>query len=140
MDAPVVITDDEDDLQTIPLRNRIGDCQLREAKVPSLLLQSACMIVLSHVKGHDLTGFGGALKNLGMGCVSTETKRAQHSVNMPQFDEESDCDGCGECADACPTSAITIVNGKPVREVVECIYCGTCFNKCPSDCWVLPPG
>ena len=140
MDAPIVITDDEDDLQTIPLSNRIGDCALREVKVPSLPLKSACMIVLSHVKGHELTGFGGAVKNLGMGCVSTETKRAQHSVNMPQFNEESDCDGCGECADACPTDAITVVNGKPVRAVAECISCGTCFVKCPLDCWVWPPG
>jgi uncharacterized Fe-S center protein len=140
VDAPVVITDDEDDLQTIPLRNRIDDCQLREAKVPSVLLQSACMIVLSHVKGHDLAGFGGAIKNLGMGYVSTETKRAQHSVNMPQFNEESDCDGCGECTDACPTGAIELVNGKPERAVAECISCSMCFRSCPSNCWVWPPG
>ena len=140
IDAPVVITDDADELQTIPIRNRVDDCQLTEVRVPSLPLKSDCMIVLSHVKGHELAGFGGAVKNLGMGCVSTETKRAQHSVNMPQFNEEGDCDGCGDCADMCPTNAITLVNGKPERAVAECISCGTCHLVCRSNGWVWPPG
>jgi len=89
--APVVIGDDEDKQVVVPIRDRINDCQLRNVKVTSWLLESACILVLSHVKGHELTGFGGALKNVGMGCVATETKRAQHWVNMPEFDE-IDCD------------------------------------------------
>ncbi len=139
MAAPIVITDDGDEQETVPIMERIGDCQLREAKVPSLLLKSDCMVVLSHVKGHELTGFGGAMKNLGMGCVSNETKRAQHLVNLPQLNEAG-CDGCGDCVEECPTGAITLVNGKPVRALVECIYCGTCLYKCPSEGWVWPPG
>lgn len=74
--APVVITDDEDKQEIIQISNRINECELEWAKVPSLLLESPCIVVVSHVKGHDLTGFGGALKNVGMGCVSSETKRA----------------------------------------------------------------
>ncbi len=139
VNAPVVITDDDDKQELIPIRNRINDCQLKEIKVPSLLLESACLLVLSHVKGHDLTGLGGAMKNLGMGCVSTETKRAQHLVNRPQLNEAA-CDGCGICADECPTGAITIVNAKPEREDGKCISCGTCWAKCPSQAWVWPPG
>jgi uncharacterized Fe-S center protein len=138
--APVVIGDDEDEQQTIPIANRIDGCELEEVKAPSLLLKSACIIVLSHVKGHLQTGFGGAFKNLGMGCVSTETKRAQHHVIMPEFNEESDCDGCGTCAEECPTGAITMINGKPERVVSECTSCSTCLFKCPSYCWVWPPG
>jgi len=138
--APVVITDDGDELKTIPIVNQIDGCKLREIEVPSLLLKSSCLIVLSHVKGHELTGFGGALKNLGMGCVSTSTKRAEHRVNMPIFAEERECNGCGKCADACPPDAITLVDGKPRRAEAECIYCGACFFCCPSHCWIWPPG
>lgn len=139
VDAPIVITDDEDKQEVIPVRNRVDGCQLSEVKVPSLLLQSACILVLSHVKGHELTGFGGALKNLGMGCVATETKRAQHLVNMPEFNETT-CDGCGICAERCPTGAISLVNGRPEKKVNKCISCGTCLLKCPSDGWGWPPG
>jgi len=137
--APVVITDDEDKQEIIPISNRINDCKLEKAKVPSLLLESPCILVVSHVKGHDLTGFGGALKNVGMGCVSSETKRAQHFVNMPQFNN-SDCDGCGKCIESCPTDAIKLVNETVEREVSECISCGTCLFRCPLHCWVWPAG
>ncbi len=139
VNAPVVITDDDDKHELISIRNPVNDCQLTQVKVPSLLIESACILVASHVKGHDLTGFGGAVKNLGMGCVSTESKQAQHFVNMPQFNEAS-CDGCGICADECPTDAITLVNAKPERETDKCISCSTCLFKCPSESWVWPTG
>lgn len=139
VNAPVVITDDDDKQELIPIRNRINDCRLGEVKAPSLLLHSACLLVVSHVKGHELTGFGGALKNLGMGCVSTETKRAQHLVNTPQLNEAA-CDGCDRCADKCPTGAIMMVKEKPERDAGKCISCGTCLFRCPSHGWVWPPG
>jgi len=138
--APVAITDDEDRLLRIAIKNQIDGCRLTEIKVTSLLLKSSSLVVLSHVKGHELTGFGGALKNMGMGCVSTETKRAQHKVNMPIFAEERGCNGCGKCVDECPTDAIVMVDEKPQRAEAECIYCGTCYFCCPSHSWVWPPG
>ena len=140
VNAPVVITDDADDLQTIHIKNLIDGCEMKEIEVPSLLLKPPLMVVLSHVKGHENTGFGGALKNLGMGCVSTLTKRAQHRVNMPIFAEERECNGCGKCVDACPPKAIKLENEKPQRATAECIYCSSCFFACPSHCWVWPPG
>jgi uncharacterized Fe-S center protein len=140
VNAPVVIADDADELQTIHIKNPIDGCEMKEIKVSSLLLKTPFLVVLSHVKGHENTGFGGALKNLGMGCVSTETKRAQHCVNMPIFAEEKECNGCGKCADACPPKAIKLENEKPQRATAECIYCSSCFFACPSHCWIWPPG
>jgi uncharacterized protein len=140
VNAPVTIADDGDELETIPIENPVDGCELKKVQVPSLLLKTSFLVVLSHVKGHELTGFGGALKHLGMGCVSTQSKRQQHSVNMPIFAEERECNGCGKCADSCPTDAITLVDGKPRRAEAECTYCGTCYFKCPSHCWIWPPG
>ena len=138
--APIVITDDGDDLRAIPVRKQVADCDVTEVKVPSVLLESACVVVLSHVKGHEMAGFGGALKNLAMGCVSNETKRAQHLATTPLFKADADCSGCGDCADACPTDAITLVEGKPQRAAAKCIYCSTCYFLCPSHCWAWPEG
>jgi uncharacterized Fe-S center protein len=141
MNAPIVITDDKDELQTIYVKNPIDGCKLKEVKVPADILKSSCLIVLSHVKGHELTGFGGALKNLGMGCVATATKRAQHAVNEPVFGEEKECTECGKCVNACPAHALEMVDGRPQKKKsAECTYCGTCFFICPSGCWIWPPG
>ena len=76
-----VIFDDADEMKTVPLHHRIDGCEIETVRIPMALVEASCLIVLSHVKGHDLTGFGGALKNLGMGCVSRDTKRAEHMVN-----------------------------------------------------------
>ena len=140
MNAPVEVAGDDDEQQSIQIPSPVEGCQLKQAQVASLLLQSSFLIVLSHVKGHELTGFGGAIKNLGMGCVSTETKQAQHRVNTPIFDDDSDCDACGKCVQACHVRAIELVDAKPIRATAECTACGSCHFVCPSHCWVWPPG
>lgn len=140
VNAPIMVAGDEDEQRSIPITERIDGCRLAEAKVPEMLLRAPFLIVLSHVKGHELTGMGGAIKNLGMGCVCTKTKQAQHNVNMPVFGEAGECDGCGKCAEACPANALEIVGALPVRATTECTACGTCHFVCPSHCWAWPPG
>jgi len=98
MDAPIVIADGDEgyDGSPIPLKKRIQGCKIKAVKVASAIMQADAMIVLTHVKGHLVSGIGGALKNIAMGCVTKEGKAAQHSAHPPILDE-SECDGCGTC-------------------------------------------
>ncbi len=139
MNAPVVIADDDDEMAVVPISQRIDGTNLIEIETPRMLLDCALVVMLTHAKSHDLSGFGGAVKNLAMGCVSKNGKRAQHSVNMPVLREDRECDACGKCAEACPTGAIQMVEGVPVRDDAQCTYCSTCMFACPSHCWVWPP-
>ncbi|MCU0630535.1 MAG: DUF362 domain-containing protein [Methanoregulaceae archaeon] len=88
------------------------------------------MIVLSHFKGHEVAGFGGAIKNLGMGCASAVGKQAQHSAR-PLIIEEI-CVGCGKCIDVCPKTAITLVDEKAAIKNSKCIGCFECMTICPE--------
>ncbi len=138
--APIVIADANGDAGvSVAIQNPIQDCQLREVKVASGIYLASSLLVLSHVKGHSLSGFGGAIKNLGMGCVTKESKRAEHRVNSPSWDEFR-CEGCGSCVEVCPVQAITMSEGKPSRDLTLCTFCSTCRFECPSDAWVWPDG
>ena len=138
--APVVIADENGDAGvSVTIQNPIQDCQLREVEIAPGIYRASSLLVLSHVKGHALTGFGGAIKNLAMGCVTKETKKAQHKVNCPSWDE-SRCDSCESCVEVCPTQAITMSGGKPSRDLAGCIFCSSCLFECPSDAWSWPDG
>ena len=89
-------------------------------------------ISLSHFKGHEATGFGGALKNIGMGCGSRAGKMKQHASGKPAVNEEL-CRGCRRCAKECGSDAITYVNKKAVIDYDKCKGCGRCIGACSYD-------
>ena len=101
----------------------------KTAKVASIFLKSGSLIGLAHFKGHIMTGFGGALKNIGMGCASREGKLAQHSEIAPIVDVQK-CKGCMQCVKACPADAIYSQGMRVVIDSSKCIGCATCIAAC----------
>lgn len=90
------------------------------------------LLVVSHFKGHEISGFGGALKNIGMGCASRRGKLAQHSGLAPKVKAKR-CIGCGTCVDQCPAQAI-LLKSKKARIAPElCCGCGGCILACPNE-------
>ncbi len=101
-------------------------------KVSSAINYADALIAISHVKGHELFGFGGALKNLGMGCGSPAGKQIMHSDLTPKVKEEK-CIACGVCIERCPENAIArLENNKAKINEELCISCGECVAFCPS--------
>ncbi|MGB4338608.1 MAG: DUF362 domain-containing protein [Bacillota bacterium] len=113
------------DAVTVPIRGRL----LKEAKIASAIFHADAMIVVSHFKGHELTGFGGAIKNLGMGCACRQGKQVQHSEVKPRVKAER-CIACRRCVRVCPAKAITIVDGKARIDHAACIGCAECVVAC----------
>lgn len=89
------------------------------------------LLVLSHVKGHACSGFGAAIKNLGMGAVTKKTKRAIHEGGQPLVDP-SRCTGCGLCQRICFSGAIKVENKVAVPNYDNCWGCSICIENCPA--------
>ena len=104
----------------------------RQNAKPSTLLQirrAPAMVVLSHFKGHEMAGFGGAIKNLAMGGAAVRGKRDQHATHVSV--ESETCIGCGKCVKVCPQQALSLHNKKSVLDKARCIGCFECMTVCP---------
>jgi hypothetical protein len=134
VEAPLVIADG--------LRGQSETAEKVEGKhfqtvyIGAEIANADTLISVAHFKGHDLSGFGGALKNIGMGCASRRGKLAQHATVAPKIKKKK-CIGCGECVAHCAACAITLVGGKAIINSKTCVGCGQCIVVCPHEAPVV---
>ena len=114
---------------TVPVRN--GE-YCKEAYIGRAVMDADIFISLTHFKGHESTGFGGAIKNIGMGCGSRAGKMHQHNSGKPIVHDDL-CRGCRRCAKECGSDAITYEKGKAVINQDICKGCGRCIGACAFD-------
>lgn len=105
-------------------------CQ--EAYIGRAIMDADVFISLNHFKGHECTGFGGALKNIGMGCGSRAGKMHQHAHGKPVVKTRK-CRGCKRCTKECGSDAITVMDGKASINTDLCKGCGRCIGACAFD-------
>jgi hypothetical protein len=106
-------------------------------KIARGIARAKGLIVISHFKGHILFGFGGAIKNLGMGCGSRAGKLEMHSKIKPYVNAE--CISCGKCVENCSVDAITMrENELAVIDPERCIGCAECIALCDSEAIEIP--
>lgn len=104
---------------------------LKQIEVSGAIAKADAMIVVSHCKGHELTGYGGAIKNLGMGCTSQAGKLRQHRTVGLEVDE-SKCVGCKKCNEVCPINLPEYIGDKAKIISPKCMRCGICEHECPT--------
>jgi len=138
VNAPIVIADGL--RGNSAMKVRIDKPIFKTVSIAREICMTDALVVVTHFKGHELSGFGGALKNLGMGCSSREGKLTQHSNISPRVKGKA-CKGCETCLTWCAQEAISML---PLKSGVEtkqgvasidpkkCVGCGECILSCPS--------
>lgn len=110
-----------------------GTKLVTEAKIGRAIMDADVFISLSHFKGHEQAGFGGAIKNIGMGCASRAGKMEQHCDGKPEVNPKR-CRGCRACARQCAHDAISFdADGKASIDHKKCVGCGRCIGACCFD-------
>ena len=109
-----------------------GGEYVKNAKIGRAVMDADVFISLTHFKGHEEAGFGGCLKNIGMGCGSRAGKMEQHNAGKPHVAQKH-CIGCGQCRKICAHGAPIIENGKAHIDHDRCVGCGRCIAVCPKD-------
>ena len=104
----------------------------KTALIGHAIMDADIFISLSHFKGHEATGFGGALKNIGMGCGSRAGKMEMHSAGKPHVNQKL-CIGCKKCAQICAHDAPEFKDLKAAINHDKCVGCGRCLGVCPKD-------
>jgi hypothetical protein len=115
---------------------KIDGIHYEEVKIASAAYHADAALILTHITGHCAAGYGGAIKNLGMGLASRSGKMLQHFQAVPKEDHDK-CTACGACVRWCPADAIEIVSEGDRRyahiDPEKCIGCGECLGVCRFD-------
>ena len=111
-----------------------GGEYVRAAKIGRAIMDADVFISLTHFKGHEMTGFGGTIKNIGMGCGSRAGKKEQHSNGQPTIDPEI-CRGCMRCQRECANGGLEFDEAARRMHVntKNCVGCGRCLGACNFD-------
>ncbi|MEG0320900.1 MAG: DUF362 domain-containing protein, partial [Oscillospiraceae bacterium] len=109
-----------------------GGEYITEAYIGKAVMDADVFISLSHFKGHESTGFGGAMKNIGMGCGSRAGKMAEHCGGKPDVNPKR-CRNCKACQRECAQDAIGYETGVAVIDHAKCVGCGRCIGSCNFD-------
>lgn len=108
----------------------INEKYCKTAKIGTAIADADIIISMNHFKGHEMTGFGGALKNLGMGSGSRGGKLEMHSASQPKIHKEN-CVGCGMCIKSCAQDAISFDEKRKAQiDYDKCVGCGQCVAVC----------
>jgi uncharacterized Fe-S center protein len=130
VDAPIVIADGLRGKSEVAVP--INQKRFSQVYVGTEIFHADAIVSMAHFKGHELSGFGGAIKNIGMGCASRKGKLAQHSTLSPKITKKK-CIGCGECSLHCAQNAISIIQKKAAIDPDRCVGCGECILICPQE-------
>ncbi len=131
--CPILIGDGlkgTDDIE-VPVR---GGEYVKNAKIGRAVMDADVIISMTHFKGHETTGFGGALKNLGMGCGSRAGKKEQHN-NGKAYIQQEICRGCRRCMRECANNGLVFdpETRKMHVDKEHCVGCGRCVGACNFD-------
>jgi len=138
VNAPILIADGLRGNSAVKVR--IDKPIFKTVSIAHAIYMADVLIAVTHFKGHELCGFGGVLKNLGMGCSSREGKLSQHSNISPKV-KGKNCKGCERCLSWCAQEAISMrapQSGVETKQTIafidpkKCVGCGECILTCPS--------
>lgn len=129
VNAPIIISDGLKGQDSV--RVAIDKNHFKDVSIASGIYHADSMVVLTHFKGHVLSGFGGALKNIGMGCADKAGKYKMHLGATPMIKPEL-CKKCLLCVSSCPGKAISFAGETPQIDSEHCLGCGQCFSFCKA--------